>query len=168
MMRDEEIVINLKKRYPLQTWASNPLLRKKCDPIKKLTPALKEFAEILLALMRAHEGVWLAAPQIGELRRMAAISQWDLTSKPWQLKHELVIINPEIVWQGSDQIIDEEACLSLPGEMGKVARSATVTIKYLWVDGKDHFLKAQWYNARIILHEMDHLDGVLFVDKLAK
>lgn len=164
---------DLEKKYPLITWQDSSILRTICDEVKKITPEIREFASNLQELMRAYEWVWLAAPQIWQNHRMAAITQWDTNNKDeewrldWKLLDEFVIINPSIlsIWDETD--IDEEACLSLPWQRGDVQRPRKITMQYLWVDGKTHIHKATWFNARVILHEMDHLDGILFIDKLA-
>jgi peptide deformylase len=86
--------------------------------------------------------------------------------KETRTHHEFVMINPEVLAASPTTCNDEEACLSLPGQKGMVERSDTITVRYMTVDGKIHMHKATGYNARIILHEIDHLDGVLFIDKL--
>ena len=164
---------SLQKKYPLITWQDTPILRAVCDPIKKITPEIKEFAKALQELMRAYEWVGLAAPQIGQNHRMAAVTQRDTSERDkdgrviWDLTKEFVMINPKILAASDNLKTDNEACLSLPWINGDVARPHQITIQYLWVDGKTHVHKATGFNARVILHEMDHLDGVLFIDKLA-
>lgn len=159
-------------QYPLITWEDSSILRTVCDEVKKLTPEIKEFATNLLDLMREYEWVGLAAPQVWQNMRMAAISQRDTTNKneDWRtdrkLLDEFVIINPKLLNISDIKSVDLEACLSLPGISGDVTRSDSITLQYLWVDNKTHVHKATWFNARVILHEMDHLDWVLFIDKL--
>lgn len=127
-----------------------------------------------MKLTRDYDGVWLAAPQINQNMRIAAITQRDTTYKneDWDIQRKLldefVIINPKILVASPEESVEQEACLSLPKIKGDVSRSDSITIEYLWVDGKQHVHKATWFNARVILHEMDHLDGVLFIDKLAE
>lgn len=157
----------LKHLYPLQVGAANPLLRTVCAPVETITDEIKVLADALIELMRYHKGVGLAAPQVGQTIRMAAITQWDMSQEQWELLVETVIINPKILWQAENIAVDAEWCLSLPGEEWRVARPTSVTIEYTDIFGKTQILKANGYNARIILHEMDHLDGVLFIDKLA-
>jgi peptide deformylase len=159
--------IRLMARYPLQEGEDNVILRTKCQEIKTITPDIRTFAQDLLELMRLYKGVWLAAPQVGKTMRMAAVTQRDTSKKDWQLQEEWIILNPVVVSASDDLLIDTEACLSLPGMQWPVARPAAITLKYMGMDGKIHFHKATGYNARIILHELDHLDGVLFIDKLA-
>ncbi len=164
---------SLQKKYPLITWEKSPILRTVCDEVKKVTPDIKELAADLQELMWEYDWVWLAAPQIGQNYRMAAVTQRD-TSKQnekwdtiWKLLDEFVIINPIILSSSNETEIESEACLSLPKIKGDVSRPTSVTIQYLGTDGKKDIIKATWFNARVILHEMDHLDGVLFIDKLA-
>ncbi len=162
LITDAELI----SQYPLEIGENNPILRWKCQEIKTITKEVRDFAHDLLELMRLYKGVGLAAPQVGKPLRMAAITQWDMSKKEWELEKERVAINPVIVSQGGEPLVDTEACLSLPGIQWPVARSATITLKYTGIDGKQYFHKASGYNARIILHELDHLDGVLFIDKL--
>lgn len=164
---------DLQKKYPLVTGKDQEILRVVCDPVPMVTPEIKQFAADLQQLMRDYEWVWLAAPQIGINHRMAAVTQRDLSNKDvdgntkWELVDEFVIINPKILAASETLKIDNEACLSLPGLKWDVARPHKITIQYLWADGETHIHKATGFNARVILHEMDHLDGVLFIDKLA-
>ncbi len=163
----------LSKKYPLVTWKDTEILRTVCKEVKKINKETINFAHDLQELMREYEWVGLAAPQIGINKRMAAITQWD-TSKTdkqgradWELLDEFVLINPRVLSTSSETSTDQEACLSLPGIKGDVSRPESITIEYEGIDWKKHIHKASWFNARVILHEMDHLDGVLFIDKLA-
>lgn len=165
---------SLQEKYPLVTWENEEILRTVCQEIKKITPEIRNFSHDIIELMREYKWVWLAAPQIGQNYRMAAITQWDTSHKnklgesDRQLLDEFVIINPKILSQSDFETIESEACLSLPWVKGDVSRPDTITLQYLAIDGKTHIHKATWFNARVILHEMDHLDGVLFIDKLAE
>ncbi len=162
----------LQKTYPLIIDQHQRILRTVCKEIQKITPEVIIFAKHLLELMRDYEWVWLAAPQIWKDLRMAAVTQRDTTKRDSTgrsdriLEDEFVIINPVILSQSTNLKVDSEACLSLPWIKWDVARPSKITIQYVWIDGKKHIHKATWFNARVILHEMDHLDGVLFIDKL--
>ena len=156
----------LQERYPLQVWAQNPLLRTPCVPVQKINKEVKEFGLALLELMRIYDGVWLAAPQVGKTIRMAAFTQRDTTTQPRTHTYEDVMINPKILSQSQETDVDSEWCLSLPWVTWSVARPREITVAYTDLDGKQQIRKAHNYNARIILHEIDHLDGVLFTDKL--
>lgn len=152
--------------YPLQQWSHNSILRAVCSPITTITKDMRTFGKDLIELMRAYDGVGLAAPQVGKARRIAAFTQRDTSKKDRELVTEDVMINPVILSASKELLDDKEGCLSLPGIEGIVSRPKQITLKYLNLQGKDVVMKASWYNARIILHEIDHLDGVLFVDKM--
>ena len=156
----------LKKEYPIQTWINNPILRTKSKKIENIDENIRQFSDILLTLMYEYDGVWLAAPQIWENIRMIAITKWDIQGDRYNFIEDKVMINPEIIWHSQEQEIDEEACLSVPGRKGKVSRFKQIVVKYQTVDWKIKEEKLSWFNARIVQHEIDHLDGVLFVDKV--
>jgi peptide deformylase len=108
--------------------------------------------------MYKAEGVGLAAPQIGILKRVVVI---DVGEGP------VTLINPEIIKTSGKQV-DNEGCLSIPGRQGEVERPDTVTVKALDIDGKEITVRGKELFARAICHELDHLDGVLFIDKVIK
>ncbi len=163
----------LQKKYPLITWEDVPILRTICDTVPKVTPDIRKFCKDILKLMREYEWVWLAAPQIWQNYRIAAVTQRDTSAtdtqgrSEWKLLDEFVIINPVVLSQSDESDVAEEACLSLPKIKGDVERPYSITIQFIDIKWKEQIHKATWFNARVILHEMDHLDGVLFIDKLA-
>ena len=162
----------LKIFYPLEIWKENPILRTVCEPINKITSEVKEFWKILLDLMREYDGVWLAAPQVWKNMRMIATTQrkrFPNEKNPdkdyiW----ETLLINPEIITYSKEMQNSEEACLSLPGERGFVLRHQWIEVKYQDLKGKFHQQKYSGFNACIIQHEIDHLNWILFIDKLIK
>ncbi len=156
----------LKQAYPLEIGLDNAILRTPTPAVEKITPEIRELGLALQKLVWAYEGVGIAAPQVGQSVRMAVITQRDMSHKKRKLLFEDVIINPVILGHSDYMLIDQEACLSLPGRKGDVARRESITVKYTRLDGTENIIKADDYNARIILHEMDHLDGVLFVDRM--
>ncbi len=156
----------LEREYPLEFGLDNPVLRTPCPPVAQIDDKVKELGLALQKLVWAYEGVWIAAPQVGHTVRMAAITQRDMSSKKRKLVLEDIMINPVVIGHTDQMIIEQEACLSLPGIKGDVARPDSITVRYTRLDGTQTTLKADDYNARIILHEMDHLDGVLFVDRM--
>ncbi|MFC2696117.1 MAG: peptide deformylase [Candidatus Absconditicoccaceae bacterium] len=160
----------LKIFFPLQLGENNSILRKKSQKIEKITPEIREFGEILLELMREYDGVGLAAPQIGENIAMIATTQWKKVPQGKNADKdylgETLLINPEIVDKSKEMQISEEACLSLPGKRGNVRRHERVIVKFQDLKGKTKKLKYSGFNACIIQHEIDHLKGVLFTDKL--
>jgi len=156
----------LKKAYPLVVGSTTSILRTPTKPIDKITGDMRKFCKDLIELMWIYEGVGLAAPQVDKSLRIAAFTQWDYSKKDRKLLMENIMINPEIIAQSDTLIIDKEGCLSLPDITGEVARPKWVTVRFQDMKGKPQVLKAVGYNARIVLHEIDHLDGILFIDKL--
>ncbi|HPC34154.1 MAG TPA: peptide deformylase [Candidatus Absconditabacterales bacterium] len=161
-------MINLKKFYPIQTGLDNKILRKKSKKIDSIDQDILEFAEILMELMYEYDGVGLAAPQIGRNIRMIAITYWKETKKGHERIDEDIMINPEIIEKSNEMLVSEEACLSVPDVIGKVKRHQNIVVEYLDIFGRKKKKKLRNYNACIVQHEIDHLDAILFVDKLIK
>ncbi len=157
---------SMKAEYPLQTWANNKILRTVAKPIDKITKDVKVFAKILLNKMYEYEGVGLAAPQIGVSKRMIAVTFWKEVGEKSECVGDTVMINPVITRKSDEKFLFEEACLSLPGKRGDVLRHRHIKVSYQTPDGKQHVKKLSDMGAVIIQHEIDHLDGILFVDKL--
>lgn len=117
-----------------------------------------------------YDWVGLAAPQIWELQRIIAVTYWKEEGENGEnisQTGEEVMINPVIISKSKEKFIFDEACLSVPGQNGDVFRHRTIKVQYQTADGKTHTKKLSNMNAVIVQHEIDHLDGVLFVDKLA-
>ncbi len=112
-------------------------------------------------------GIWLAAPQVGITKRIIVVSlisdREDKDEKPYQT---VMMINPEILEFGNEKDREEEGCLSLPGMRGEVERPTSLKVKFTDKDGKTKTLFLEGLPARIVQHEVDHLNGVLFIDKL--
>jgi peptide deformylase len=138
------------------------VLRQIAKPVENITQDTIDMVEHLIATMNSESGLGLAANQIGITERAFAINMthFDILKKP------KVLINPEIVDLGKDQIKGEEGCLSFPGLFQSIERPEKVSVKYLDLDGNEQFMDADGLIARVILHEIDHLDGILFIDKL--
>lgn len=156
------------KKYTIQVWSNNPILRTKSELIDKITPEIKEFCNDLVKLMRKHDWVGLAAPQVGKNLRIISTTQRDTRKGKEKLLTEIIMINPEIKEVSQDKIIWEEACISLPDILGKVKRHKSITVEYLDIKGNKQKKKLKDFNAVIVQHEMDHLEWVLFTDKLIK
>ena len=141
----------------------NPILRAKT---RKVTPADLDQLHALLprmfATMYAAPGIGLAAPQVGVGLRFAVI---DLM--PDDTKAPVVLINPEVIRVSEDWTVREEGCLSLPGQYADVSRPARVAVRYQDVEGVTHEIEAEGLLSACLQHEIDHLDGVLFVDHLS-
>ncbi len=156
----------LKKMYPLQIGINNPILRQKSKEIQVISDDIKNFAEVLLALMYEYDWVGLAAPQIGQNIRIIAVTKWDVKGDKFNFIKDQIMINPEILWHSKETEIDEEGCLSVPWVKGDVERFQSIRVKYLDINWKPMEETLTGFNARIVQHEIDHLDGILFVDKL--
>ncbi|MBN2385269.1 peptide deformylase [bacterium] len=140
---------------------SDPVLRKKADPIKQITPEIKTLARDMLETMYCSKGIGLAAPQVGVSQRIVTI---DISNEGEEL-HPMVFINPEIT-KSSGQVDYEEGCLSVPGYHGVVIRPEQVTVRFQTLDGQNKTIPCKGLLARVLQHEIDHLDGVLFTDHL--
>lgn len=156
---------SLSTQYPLQKGVHNPILRARAQEIPCEQNFLR-FAQDLLDLMWLYEWVWLAAPQVGKSWRIIATTQWKQTKKWLKLVGETVMLNPVIVAHSDEMIVWEEGCLSIPGIKGSVARYQSITLSFYDFQGKKQTQSYSDFDATIIQHEIDHLDGVLFVDKL--
>jgi len=160
----------IKAFFPLQTWDNNKILRKKSEQVDIFDDEIKEFAEILLDLMYAYDWVGLAAPQVGKNIRVIATTQWKEIKK-WrktekQITWETAMINPEILEHSKEMKKWEEACLSVPWLCGDVERWTRIVVKYQDKKWKQHIQKYTWFSAVVIQHEMDHLEWILFTDKV--
>ena len=139
----------------------NPSLRKKSAPIEKITPEILDLIkEMKEALKNSENGVGLAAPQIGVNIRLFVILD-NLAKDGYS-----VFINPEITQVSKKKITEEEGCLSLPGNWKELPRADKVTIKAMDENGNKFKIRAKGILARLMLHEVDHLNGILFVDHL--
>lgn len=134
------------------------ILRKKCRTVEVVDNKVKQLVEDMLETMYKYNGVGIAAPQVGVLKRVVVIDIDD-GNGPY------VLINPEIIKEKGEQEV-EEGCLSFPNKFGKIIRPAEVTVKAWDIDGKEYKIKAKELLAQAISHEVDHLDGILFVDKV--
>ena len=160
----------IKVFYPLQTWENNQILRKKSEKVDIFDDEIKEFSEILLDLMYAYDWVGLAAPQVGKNIRVIATTQWK-EIKRWRKNNreiigETVMINPEILEHSEEKRKWEEACLSVPWLCGDVERWTRIVVRFQDKKWKVHVQKYTWFSAVVIQHEMDHLEWILFTDKV--
>jgi peptide deformylase len=142
----------------------DPVLRQVSKPVEKVDAPLLELADDMLATMYDAPGIGLAAIQIGEPLRMLVI---DL-AKEDEAPAPHVFINPEVLESGDARSVYEEGCLSIPDYYAEVERPATVRVKYLDRDGKAQEIMAEGLMATCLQHEIDHLNGVLFIDHISK
>ena len=142
----------------------DPFLSLKAKQVTKFDTELQTLVDNMFETMRAAPGVGLAAPQIGESLRLVVVEYTedeDENAKP----KKYVLVNPEIVKRSEEMITDIEGCLSLPGLAGRVERHEAVTVKAKNRFGKPLKIEAEGWLARIFQHEIDHLEGVLYIDR---
>ena len=142
----------------------DPLLRQVSKPIERVDADLQRLADDMLETMYDAPGIGLAAIQIGVPRRMLVID----VSREGEEKQPLVFVNPEVVASTDERSVYEEGCLSIPDYYAEVERPATVTVKYLDRDGKEQTVQADGLLATCLQHEIDHLNGVLFIDHISR
>ena len=142
----------------------DPILRDKSEIIGKVDDELRTLLDDMLETMYAAPGIGLAAVQIGILKRLIVID----ISKDKEKKNPLFLINPKIISRSKKTSVYEEGCLSLPGYFAEIERPAECQIKFVDYNGKEKELSADGLLATCIQHEVDHLNGVLFIDYLSK
>ena len=140
----------------IRNYRKDDILRKKAKEVTKVDDRVRLLISDMIDTMYHADGVGLAAPQVGILKRIVVIDVGDGVH---------ALINPEILRQSGEEI-DYEGCLSIPGIRGKVKRPAHVVVRALDPDGKERKLRANGLLARAVCHETDHLDGILFIDKV--
>lgn len=147
--------------------APDPRLKKKTEEIKTITKEIKQTLKDMQELMYKTNGIGLAAPQVGVNKRMAVIDvSYDPEKKSGQ--DPIFLINPQIIETSKELTLYNEGCLSLPNIFDEVERPSTCTVKALDLNGKEFTLKCEGLLATCIQHEIDHLDGVIFVDHLSR
>ncbi len=137
--------------------SNNPVLRRKAKKVPKVDDSIQRLVDDMIETMRAASGVGLAAPQIGVSLRIAVIEVPG--------NDIIALINPEIVKRGGERSLTE-ACLSVPGYYGEIKRSEWVKVKALDRNGKEFRIKGEGLLAQALEHEMDHLNGILYIDHL--
>lgn len=143
------------------------VLSKKAEPVKEITEEIRNLVKDMYETCYKKNGIGLAAPQVGHSIRLFILSipPADSDSSDRKDYSEIVMINPEIIEKKGKQT-DEEGCLSVPNVYEEVERALYVTVRFLGLDGVTREFKTEGLTARAIQHENDHLDGVLFVDRL--
>ncbi len=135
------------------------ILRKKSKEVEKIDDKIKELVEDMIETMHKYNGVGLAAPQVGILKRIAVIDLYEEGNGP------VTLINPKIIKEEGKQTVDE-GCLSFPNKFAKVVRPKKVVVEALDKEGKKIKIEAEGLFAQAISHEVDHLNGELFIDKI--
>ena len=142
----------------------DPILRKKSEKLEKVDLETQKFLDDMLDTMYSAPGIGLAAVQVGVLKRLIVVD----VSKEDENKNPLFLINPIITQKSDKTSIHEEGCLSLPGYFAEIERPAECLVEYLDYNGNKQSLKATGLLSTCIQHEIDHLDGILFIDYLSK
>lgn len=151
--------------------ADEPLLREKSRKVKRITDDVQRLIDDMVETMRAAPGVGLAAPQVGALQRVVVMEvpvrdEEEAAEEAEPRTRLYVLVNPEITDMSAETICAEEGCLSIPGYVGEVERAAEVTVRYQNRAGRPMRLTGTGFLARVIQHEVDHLDGILYTDRL--
>ena len=145
-------------------YVPDPILRQKAENIQKVTPKEMDIAKRMIKIMLKAPGVGLAANQIGILKKIVTIHISDNEKKINDIK---ILFNPIITFYSKKKVILEEGCLSLPQQYADIERAEEIKVKYMNKDNKIIEEIKRGYEARILQHEIDHLDGKLFVDYLS-
>jgi len=144
----------------IQTGKDNPILREKSTKVEKIDKSIKKLAKNMFKTTIKANGLGIAAPQVGVNKRLFITTLNEGKSDVMQI----LMINPEILWHSDDREVAEEGCLSIPGVYKPVKRYKAIRVKYHDLKSNEHILELEGLNARVVQHENDHLDGVLFVD----
>lgn len=140
----------------------NPVLVKRAEEIKKIDQNIIKLAQDMVLTMHAAPGIGLAAPQVNQSIRLITV---DISVGESE-KELIVLVNPEIMSQEGEQV-EEEGCLSVPGIQEKILRPARVVMKGIDLNGMEREIEAEGILARVFCHEIDHLNGRLFIDRLS-
>ena len=148
---------------PIQ-FVPDPVLRKSALPVENITDKSLQLLDDMAETMYDAPGIGLAGPQIGELKRLIVMdcSRDDEKSELWQM------INPEVIELSEDNTSLEEGCLSIPGHTAEVSRPDWIKLRFTDIKGIEQQIKAEGLLAACIQHEIDHLDGILFIDHISK
>lgn len=145
----------------------HPILRKKCDPVEKITPEVRGLAADMIETIDKKNGIGLAAPQVGKSIRLFVLRRYIfLPNGQWQVSEPYVYINPKITEISEATEVDEEACMSIPGLRLPVERPVKIRVEAIDLEEIQFTHELEGLNARVVLHENDHINGVLFIDRV--
>jgi len=149
-------------KLSIEKGVDNKILRAKSTLIKGVDKSIRKLAQNMMETMNENNGMGLAAPQVGINKRLVVVLF------NYDTNHEMImpLVNPEIDFFSDEINLAEEGCLSLPGIYKSVKRSSYVRLKFMDIKGKEQILELNDMNARVVQHEIDHLDGILFVDRV--
>lgn len=143
----------------------DPVLRRKAHKITQIDRDIRLLADDMVETLRDSGGVGLAAPQIGESIRMIVVEYPEDDSVEDSPVKTYKVINPEIIWRSEETVAGNEGCLSIPGYVGTVERNESIKVKGLSVYGRPLKISASGWLARIFQHEIDHLEGICYIDR---
>lgn len=143
--------------------APDPRLKVKAEPVETVTDEIRTLLDDMLETMYEAHGVGLAAPQVAVAKRVLVMDCAGKDEDPQPIK----LVNPEVIWESDEEICQEEGCLSLPEQYSDVTRPERVKVRFLDETGTERVVEADGLLARCVQHEMDHLEGVLFVDHIS-
>lgn len=143
----------------------HPVLRRKCEKVIKVDDELRVFLDNMLETMYADKGCGLAAPQVGVSKRIVVL---DYATEEDEKRKPMFLVNPEIIWKSEETILFCEGCLSLPEQRADVERHEKVRVHFTDYYGKEQEILADGLLAIILQHEIDHLDGILYIDRLSR
>jgi peptide deformylase len=145
----------------------DPILRKKCEPIAEITDEIRELVQAMIQMMDESNGCGLAAPQVGYPIRLFVLRDYIVQDNgEWTQAEPKVFINPKLSDPSNEMIRDNEGCLSIPGIRLEVDRPLCITVEATDLNGVVFTETIEGYNARIRMHENDHINGVLFIDRV--
>ena len=143
----------------------HPILHQKAEKVAEVNAEVRRLLDDMLETMYDDDGVGLAAPQVGVLQRMLVL---DYERDEHSKGNPMYFINPEVIWLSDEKVCGTEGCLSVPGQSAEVERFAQIRVRYLDYHGKEQEILADGFLAIVLQHEMDHLDGILYIDRLSR
>jgi peptide deformylase len=153
-------------RLPLRFYG-DPILRQRCAPVEAITEEIRQLVRDMIETMDIHKGCGLAAPQVGHSLRIFVLRDYVETPEgDFALSEPRVYINPKLSNPSVKKILDTEGCLSIPGIRADVERPLKIRVEATDLEGRPFSEDVEGYNARIRMHENDHINGVLYIDRL--
>jgi len=143
------------------------VLRQKCEKVSKVDDDLRRFLDDMLETMYVDKGCGLAAPQVGVTKRIIVVDD-NPSDDDKSARNPMYLVNPEIIWRSEEKVLFNEGCLSLPQQRAEVERHERVRVHYIDYNGDEREILADDLLAIILQHEIDHLDGILYIDHLSR
>ena len=147
----------------------HPILKRKAEKVGKVDAEIQKLLDDMLETMYVSAGVGLAAPQIGVSKRIVVIDvEQEESDEGYRAGKPLFLVNPEIIWRSDEKVCGEEGCLSVPQQRAEVERHAQVRVHYTDYNGQEQEILGDGLLAVCLQHELDHLDGILYIDRLSR